>query len=230
MNAQQVLQHLQSQYPGQLVLYTPQIACLLGKSEKALSHLVTRGRLPFTPKVVGGRKCVDVFQVAEWLAASSSDSQTPTPSPLAAQIKHPPSGNNSLPQKRNSLSTRLMELRHQANETLRRIAKNALIEDDSLVADFSVELGDEIKAFDDLTSAAFIVEAHWFLEQPTPTRYLMEGRWGFASIEEAIHHTSELQAKIETGGVISITKGREEVFRTSLAQHGKEWIDSVGSS
>jgi len=82
----------------------------------------------------------------------------------------------------------------------------------------------------DLNASEFRKDARWLWKQQSPEPYLTEGRWGFASIEDAIHLASELQAKIEKAGVISITKGGEEVFHTSLAQHGEEWIDSVGSS
>lgn len=63
-----VLAHLQNQFSGQLVLYVDDIAKVLGKSDKAVSNLIARKALPFKVKTVGGLRCVDVFQVAEWLS------------------------------------------------------------------------------------------------------------------------------------------------------------------
>jgi hypothetical protein len=64
-----VLNHLQSQYSGQLVLYVDDIAKVLGKSDKAISNLIARDALPFKVKTVGGLRCTDIFQVAQWLAS-----------------------------------------------------------------------------------------------------------------------------------------------------------------
>ena len=59
------LQYLTNRFAGQLVLYSAELAEVLGKSERALGHLIARGSLPFKTKKLGGRICVDVFQVAE---------------------------------------------------------------------------------------------------------------------------------------------------------------------
>ena len=68
-----ILEHLQAQYPGQFVLYAGDLAKILGKSEKALAHLISRGQLPFALKTVGGRKCVDIYRLAEWLAQDGEE-------------------------------------------------------------------------------------------------------------------------------------------------------------
>ncbi len=64
-----VLNHLQSQFSGQLVLYVDDMAKVLGKSEKAIANLIARKSLPFKIKNVGGHRCVDIYQVAQWLAS-----------------------------------------------------------------------------------------------------------------------------------------------------------------
>lgn len=74
MYGNQVVAHLQSQFSGQLVLYVDDIAKVLGKSDKAISNLIARKGLPFKIKTVGGLRCVDIFQVAQWL---SSVEETP---------------------------------------------------------------------------------------------------------------------------------------------------------
>lgn len=69
MSKQDILGYIQSQYPNQIVLYSDQLATILGKSQKALAHLIARGKLPFDPKRIGGKYCVDIFQIAEFLSS-----------------------------------------------------------------------------------------------------------------------------------------------------------------
>lgn len=75
MDFERVLAHVQAQFPGQLVLYAPDIAKILGKSESAIEHLMTRKNLPFQVKSVGRGKCVDIFQVAQWLSTDQTMAQ-----------------------------------------------------------------------------------------------------------------------------------------------------------
>jgi len=97
MDFNQVLAHLQSQFSGQLVLYVDDIAKVLGKSEKAVANLIARDGLPFKIKTIGRNRCVDVFQVAQWLASDSQMAEeavvlevTPTkPQPKQAPVKRP---------------------------------------------------------------------------------------------------------------------------------------------
>ena len=70
-----VLNHLQNQFSGQMVLYANDIAKVLGKSEKSVAHLIARGQLPFKVKMLGGMRCVDIFQVAQWLASDQEVAQ-----------------------------------------------------------------------------------------------------------------------------------------------------------
>ncbi|CAH1747692.1 conserved protein of unknown function [Thauera humireducens] len=126
-----ILQHLQSQYPGQLVLYAGDLAKVLGKTEKALAHLIARGQLPFALKTLGGRKCVDIFQLAEWLARDGEERSDPAgvasrarkggaPKAQAASdgaIK--PRGSKS------SIGGRLLEMRHRAAMTVSRIGSTS---------------------------------------------------------------------------------------------------------
>ncbi len=57
--------------------YAQDLARVLGRIEKALAHLIARAQLPFGMKTVGGRKCLDFFQVAEW-RASTDHANVPT--------------------------------------------------------------------------------------------------------------------------------------------------------
>lgn len=121
-----ILEHLQSQFPGQLVLYAPDLAQVLGKSEKALSHLITRGQLPFPTKKLGGKHCVSIFHVAEWLAADKYDEAAP------AAVVEKPKAPRRRSGERSGIGARLMEMRLEAARMLLSVGD----EFSSAVADF----------------------------------------------------------------------------------------------
>lgn len=88
-----VLAHLQTQFSGQLVLYVDDLAAVLGKSDKAVSNLIARKALPFKVKTVGGLRCVDIFQVAQWLSSDqdvAQESVVVDSQPLPSKVKSTP--------------------------------------------------------------------------------------------------------------------------------------------
>jgi predicted DNA-binding transcriptional regulator AlpA len=92
MSSSEVISLLQKQYSGQMVLYVNDIAQVLGKSEKAIAHLISRKQLPFEIKMVGGSRCVDIFQVAHWLSSKAELKSTdlemlPTAAPASLKVK-----------------------------------------------------------------------------------------------------------------------------------------------
>lgn len=92
MSSSEVISHLQTQFSGQMVLYVDDIAQVLGRSEKAIAHLISRKKLPFEVKMVGGLKCVDIFQVAHWLSSKAELMSTdlemlPTEAPASLKAK-----------------------------------------------------------------------------------------------------------------------------------------------
>ena len=117
-----ILEHLQAQFPGQLVLYAADLATVLGKSEKALGHLIARGQLPFPIKKLGGRHCVALHHVAEWLA--STDDSEPAPAPVIVNKPKAPSRRSGA---RSGIGARLMEMRIEAARVL-------LLSDDEFAA------------------------------------------------------------------------------------------------
>jgi len=72
MDFERVLASLQARFAGQMVLYAPDLAKILGKSEKAIEHLIRRSHLPFQVKSLGKARCVDIFQVAQWLSTDAA--------------------------------------------------------------------------------------------------------------------------------------------------------------
>jgi len=90
MDFDSALKYLQSQFSGSMVLYVDDIATILGKSKKAASHLASRNELPFKIKKVGGLRCVDIFQVAQWFADDGEVAEEATqvaPAALAIEAK-----------------------------------------------------------------------------------------------------------------------------------------------
>ena len=64
----EALAHLQALYPGQVVLYTPQMAEFFGRTKRALVQLIQRGRPPVPPRKLGNRWAITIYQAAEWSA------------------------------------------------------------------------------------------------------------------------------------------------------------------
>ncbi len=224
MDAQQVLQHLQSQYPGQLVLYSPQVAAVLGKSEKALSHLIARGQLPFDPKVVGSRKCVDIFQLAEWLATPSPDRKNEGDRTPPNSDKRNTSSRKQQPKsKREGLGTRLMELRHETATTLRQLEATST---PGLTRDFLCDLADEFLLYDLLSRATVIVEARWLKTGNPPPLFFSEKRWPCESLDDATSIVHELQAKIATKSEISIVASGDVIFHSSRQSDAGDWTEN----
>lgn len=138
---EQILQHIQAQYPGQLVLYAADLAKLLGKTEKALSHLITRDQLPFELKSLGGRKCVDIFQVASWLTSGVEEAAAAGPELRGRRSADAARAASASPPRQRasgSIGARLMELRHEAARNMRRLAAECRdIEDAGFFNEFS---------------------------------------------------------------------------------------------
>lgn len=132
MDASQVAAFLQQQFAGQLVLYVADMAKILGKSEKAIAALIARDGLPFKVKLLGGLRCVDIFQVAQWLASTSGASEE-----VMTQPAVPAPRPKSLPSKKTArhaqemdvlsaslppMAQQILAMRHDHGQALRRFA------------------------------------------------------------------------------------------------------------
>lgn len=125
MQVKAVLEHLQGMFPGRLVLYAPDLAKVLGLSERSLAHLIERGRFPFPVKTMGRRRCVDIFQVANWLAANGD-----MPDQRASEISKPKSdrtkksddGSTRNAGGQSSIAKRLIEMRHRMSAGIAQMA------------------------------------------------------------------------------------------------------------
>lgn len=125
MDTGQVVAHLQQQFAGQLVLYVADMAKILGKSEKAISGLIARDGLPFKVKTLGGLRCVDVFQVAQWLVSSEgvvsevlTSPALSVPSAASRKRQSPDASSKTLLP---SMALQVLSMRHDHVEALQRM-------------------------------------------------------------------------------------------------------------
>lgn len=129
MQAKAVLEHLQGMFPGRLVLYAPDLAKVLGLSERSLAHLIERGRFPFPVKTMGRRRCVDIFQVAEWLAANGDmpdQRASEVSKPKSARTKKSDNGSTRSAGGQSSIAKRLIEMRHRMSAGIAQMASACL--------------------------------------------------------------------------------------------------------
>lgn len=71
----------------------------MGRSEKAISELIARKSLPFEIKKVGGLRCVDIFQVAQWVSSKAELSKDVVKQPTAALKSNSKRPKSSVPEK-----------------------------------------------------------------------------------------------------------------------------------
>lgn len=107
-----ILAEIRARFGEKLVLYSEDLAEILGKdSVGAIYSLNSRGGLPVEVKEVGGRPCVSVFDVAEWLANSNSSNKAVTAKKSAKEEKPVAEPKRY----RESLGKYLLQLRVQRN-------------------------------------------------------------------------------------------------------------------
>jgi hypothetical protein len=119
MTVEQVLNDLRVRYGARLVLYSEDLALLLGESEEALASLFNCQSLPFSIKMMGKRLCVDIYQIAQWLAHDAVTSGTAQPevsqTNLGEALKEPPQVLGEAPAPtpvRSKIANQLLMARH----------------------------------------------------------------------------------------------------------------------
>ena len=163
-----VLNHLQNQFSGQLVLYVDDIAKVLGKSDKAISNLITRDALPFKVKTVGGLRCIDIFQVAQWLASDediAEESVSVEAGPSPSKVKSTRVQGTTLTKEKKQLTgeapaltgkmaATLLKMRHSQASAMGRFV-HSLRENDDFV--FMNEVIEKLFYTVDLLSSSHVV-------------------------------------------------------------------------
>ncbi|NWG38716.1 MAG: helix-turn-helix domain-containing protein [Hydrogenophilaceae bacterium] len=58
---------------GRMVLFPEEVAQVIGLSPKAINNLRHRKKFPFTPKRIGNKIGVSIYELAEWIASGSPE-------------------------------------------------------------------------------------------------------------------------------------------------------------
>lgn len=207
MDVTQVLTHLQAQFSGQLVLYVDDVATLLGKSEKAISNLMARKRLPFRIKMVGGRRCVDIFQVAQWMCSDAEVSQDVAGSAANASLATAPQKKRENQGRGRGLSahrdgaeqktaglmaSQILQMRHDYCAPLERFVSR-LRNSDELA--FMYEVLSKLFYSADLLASSYVVTVRRF----APNGYKVRGEESAKYFDSEEHACNFLVSKLEGG-------------------------------
>ena len=204
---EQVLRYLNLLFPGQLVLYPPQVAQVLGKSEKALQHLIDRATLPFEGKKIGSRWCVDVFRVAEWMASDSEGVSAIQENPTSPPEKPTRARRAST---RQGLGSKLLEMRQAAATAMRRAVDSGDVLDAAVVGEFIQALLQPV-ADDQLELHASLVPAEG---GDTASERVHET---FETLAGAAERVADLRSRPEVGsGTVRVSRSGSPVYECAL--------------
>lgn len=106
MNSELILKDLREQFGQKTVLYSDDIATLLGRDHRVVKTLLKANSLPIAVKKVGQQLGVSIYEVAEWLAKSDSF-QAKTTHKTEKQVKAPSRARASLGRSLIALQTQM---------------------------------------------------------------------------------------------------------------------------
>ncbi len=160
MQLDDYLKDLRTQFPGQSVLFTSDIVKVLGKTKRSIEGLIARGALPFEIQKLGGRWCVTLRAVAEWLCAG--ESVTKIPSPVKATASSAP--RKQLPSTRPSgrLSLRDELARLKRARTFQAICNRLSLLSNSDEQEFVAEMLSDVFPSKILKPSFFDESEHWY--------------------------------------------------------------------
>ena len=220
MNVELVLQNLQTRFPGQLVLYVKDIAVILGKSEKALANLISLGSLPFQVKLVGNLRCVDVYQIAQFLSTDIDQVE------LAEVLKPLPLKNvsTSLPSKKakvikapapTGIALQIMQMRHDHAMALSRFAKCL---SDPLAQQFMQDVAERIAFAPGLPVVNFVVTSTCIEFAGASCEVRSERNWYLDSLNEAEALVGRCRAQANEAAAVRliVKRGRYVLFHAVL--------------
>lgn len=244
MDFDAVLKYLQIQFPGAMVLYVDDIAKILGKSKKATSHLASREELPFRIKKLGRLRCVDIFQVAQWLANNAEMAQEVTHESQAAASKTKAKATQLMPvAPRRGTKPAQVQTTNAPNEPDESdesaygfMALNILKERKAQ------QLGMQrfVRALTDPDERGFmseVLEKMFFSEEPLPASYVVTLKklaplYWKTPVDIRIKHFESKEHALDYL-VIHLVKARYRkgnfILHLTLAQSGKELFHAVSS-
>jgi hypothetical protein len=235
MSIELILRDLRDRFGNRLVLYSPDLAVILDTTEEAMTNLITRQELPFQVKLIGDRRCVDIYQIATWLAASGLVPVAVAPKE-AKQKSGSPTGTAAKPSSRSTASTPVRS--KMAEQILRMRHEKA-----GLLAGFSPTYRSE----DERLFIWEVIEALLFVKRLPPSRIVLtrssstplvngggvvnETNWQFDNIEVALERTKKAWTERfgKTAFRLVLRQGRRVIFRGHVFRDRAEaLIDMFG--
>lgn len=222
MSYELALAQLKEQFPGRLVLYPRDLAQILGKSELSVSHLLDRGHLPFQVKRVGRERCVDFFQIAQWLTAGAFE-ENPPKKPTG-QERAPVVGNKRSGRKAAALTpmmAELLQMRHDAPRALARLAAKLGDEDERC---FMVEVAQELIFSREALVAQFVLTLK--RQDLVPGGFTRaEERFFFDEYSDAEAYVRYLQGNVQPEASARIQVKRGWKVLKLLVHIDGEWVN-----
>lgn len=234
VNIELVLGDLQRRFGAQLVLYPADLALIFGESEKALTNLMSRNALPFEVKWLGGRRCVDIYQIARWLAEDDAAPKPEVDDTLVANagtraIPAPKKfGQASIPAPaRSKMADQIIRMRHEQASSLSQFNAIYHSKHERL---FILEVIEALLFGKRLPPSQFVITR----SSSTPLTnggVVNETKWLFDNLDDAVNRTRKAWA--ERFEIIAfrliLREGRRVLFRGHVVRNRAEiLIDLVG--
>jgi hypothetical protein len=216
---------LQGQFPGRVVLYVEDLVKILGKTKRALDGLIARKQLPFKIRKFGGRWCVDILQVAAWLAADAIFEPTPVEAGAPKPVKppgRPRKPTESVGFGQISLSKKLAEMRNAHGYVFFNPVPDASNEG---AAEFLIELNDALlsESFKELVELHVEVTCYGDVSKRLAIRLL---RYESLSVNSARNVILHVQGdwSIYAAVVVRAYKDGECVYELSRTGEQGAWV------
>jgi len=219
------LAHLKVQYPGQFVLYCRDLAQILSRSELSVSHLLDRGHLPFKVKKVGRERCVDIFQVAEWLTAGAEEEKNPPKKPSSRGRKEP-AGRNDVAIQVAPLTPMMAQILQQRHDATMELARMAVRLEDLDERSFMIEVAQEMMFTRAQLVSQFVVTVQR-QELVAGGLSRTEEKCYFDTFESADACIRSLRGAPSAGGMARITMRRGKSLLQHLSEVDGEWMRVV---
>jgi len=226
-----------------MVLYVDDIAKVLRKSKKAISELIARKDLPFEIKVVGRCRCIDIFQIAQWLASDARMAQQVVAPPVnvPASVKVAKAakkvGNNRAAQHQvpdgalmSSMAGEILKMRHDYSDFMGRLFCYGVGRDELLLLQ---ELSERLFFSSDQLNSSYVAS----FRKLAPKGHKVRGQETNRYFEEQEPAILYLMAKVygveARGNKVSwqfILKHCDETL-IHLVKNGDQWVqleNSVG--
>ena len=234
MTVDQVLNDLRARHGPRLVFYAADLALLLGESEAATENLINSQSLPFSIKMVGNRRCVDIYQIAQWLADGGvvpvvvqSEVSRPTLSPQPVVPESVLDNAHAPAPARSKIANQILSMRHRNAGLLAAFSFSHTDKNEPL---FITEVIECMVFTERLPASNFVLtlsSSHASVGQGTVT----EMKWLFDQFEDALKRTVQRWRGpfAAAASKLVLRSGRKVLFRgIVIGLHRQILVDVVG--